>query len=477
MDGEIRVREMWPRGTVIKGDYVIERKLGSGGFGAVYIANHRFLGSKHVIKRLHEQYASDQEYVRKFVNEGRAVRRLKTCPNVVEVEHMTQTEDGHLILVMEYVGGGDLDALIQSRPIAIDEAITFGRQIAQGLQAAHEAKLIHRDIKPQNILIGQDTAGRTLLKLIDFGLVKDHNSTGQTSVMRSGTLGYAAPEQWMRSGKEIDGRADLYSLGATLYRMICGRMPYQFADDIMPWMAQAMLTPPPAPETLRPGCPTELSALILQLLSPKPEGRPADAGEVIRRLDAITPSTQPAAAPAPITAPALLPATPARPFPKVAVAAAGCIAVLGLSAWALIGYLSPSEETRKPKGTGGGKDVAAQNYALNRPQPLPKDQPPHPVEVTPPPKKPDYAALGDAARDKGDLATALRHYRQASDSKRLTALQNTVEGDTEERATAFMDRGQFPDALKLTDRWLSEFPQSQRLQRLRARIIRARDSQ
>ena len=88
---------------MIKGDYVIDKKLGSGGFGAVYLAKHRFLGSIHVIKRLHEQYASDPEYLHKFMNEGRAVRRLKGCPYVVEVEHMTQSEDGHLILVMEHV--------------------------------------------------------------------------------------------------------------------------------------------------------------------------------------------------------------------------------------------------------------------------------------------------------------------------------------------------------------------------------------
>ena len=136
-----RIREVWPPGTVIKGDYEISAKLGSGGFGTVYLAQHRFLGTTHVIKRLHEQFASDPEYVRKFVNEARSVRRLKDCPNVVQVEHMTQSEDGHLILVMEHITGGDLAGLMAIRQPRVDEVIEYARQIALGLAAAHAAGL------------------------------------------------------------------------------------------------------------------------------------------------------------------------------------------------------------------------------------------------------------------------------------------------------------------------------------------------
>ena len=139
-----QLREIWPPGTVIKGDYSIQKKLGGGGFGTVYVAQHRFLGTTHVIKRLHEHFASDPEYVRKFVNEARAVRRLRDCPHVVEVEHMTQSEDGHLILVMEHITGGDLGGLMESRTPRVDEVVEWGRQIALGLQAAHAAGLVHR---------------------------------------------------------------------------------------------------------------------------------------------------------------------------------------------------------------------------------------------------------------------------------------------------------------------------------------------
>jgi serine/threonine protein kinase len=288
-------REIWPPGTTIKGEYVIEKKLGAGGFGSVYLARHRLLESRHVIKRLHEQYAGDQEFVRKFVNEGRIIRRLKGCPNIVEVEHMTQSEDGHPILIMEHVSGGDLAQFMAARPLSVREVIEAGRQIAFGLDAAHRLGLIHRDIKPQNVLISNDSSGNPVLKLIDFGLAKDHGSQERTSMMRGGSLGYTSPEQWMKAGKHIDGRADLYSLGATLYRLLCGRMPYDVDNGIGDWMEAIGSGPPIPPDRMRSDCPTALSALVLELLSVNPEHRPADAAMVIRRLDAIAHAPPPAA--------------------------------------------------------------------------------------------------------------------------------------------------------------------------------------
>jgi serine/threonine-protein kinase len=281
-----RVREIWPPGTVIKGDFSIQRKLGGGGFGTVYLAQHRFLNTTHVIKRLHEHYASNPEYVRKFVTEARAVSRLNECPNVVKVQHMTQSEDGHLILVMEHIAGGDLAGLMESRQLSVAEVIEYARQISTGLAAAHAAGLVHRDIKPHNVMISHNSTGKPVLKLIDFGIVADQLNQQQTSVMRGGSIGYAAPEQWAKAGKELDGRTDLYSLGASMYRMLCGRMPYE-SDDVYGWIEQARNGPPAAPSLLRKDVPPALSDLILELLALRPEGRPADAATVIRRLDAI----------------------------------------------------------------------------------------------------------------------------------------------------------------------------------------------
>ena len=314
-DEPFKLREIWPPGTLIRGDYVIERRLGGGGFGTVYLARHRFLGTLNVIKRLHEHFASDAEYVRKFVNEARAIRRLKACPNIVEVEHMTQSEDGHLILVMEHVAGGDLAALMETRALSVAEVIEYGCQIAVALQAAHEAGLIHRDIKPQNVMISQDSTGKPLLKLIDFGIAADHAIQQVTSVMRGGSIGFAAPEQWVRAGKQLDGRADLYALGATMYRMLTGRMPYPTAYDIGDWIEKVKQGPPEPPRQLREDVPAELSGLIMEMLALRPESRPSGADVVVSRLRAMQTrkeAPRPVSSPEPerVVAPAMPPPIP-----------------------------------------------------------------------------------------------------------------------------------------------------------------------
>ena len=243
---------------------------------------------------------------------------------------MTQSEDGHLILVMEFVAGGDLAALMDTRPLSIDEVIESGRQIALGLDAAHRAGLIHRDIKPQNVLIGHDSPGKAVLKLIDFGLAKEHGNQEKTSVMRGGSVGYTAPEQWMRAGKHIDGRADLYSLGASLYRMLCGRMPFETGGDIGAWIERVEQGPPAAPLLLRADCPKALSNLILELLSAAPEGRPKDAATVVKRLEAIGTAAPPPVHPEPEMPPALTaPGTRLRLWTGAGIATVVVSAVAG----------------------------------------------------------------------------------------------------------------------------------------------------
>jgi serine/threonine protein kinase len=485
-----RVREIWPPGTLIKGDFSIQRKLGGGGFGTVYLAHHRFFNTTHVIKRLHEQYASDAEYVRKFVNEARAVRRLKGCPNVVEVEHMTQSEDGHLILVMEHITGGDLAGLMASRQLTVDEVINYARQIASGLEAAHAANLIHRDIKPENVMISHNSTGKVVLKLIDFGIAADHLSQQQTSVMRGGSIGYAAPEQWVKAGKELDGRTDLYSLGASMYRMLCGRMPYE-ADDIGDWIEKVKQGPPIAPSRLRQDVPKPLSDLILEMLALRAEGRPADAATVIRRLDGIRGGAAPTIDDVQINTIFLL-EPPASRRPVWAIA--GAIAAVALvGAWLAVGNREPSAvpvkpqtapvvtQDPKPPPVTQKKPPPSQKEA--RPEPLTaktraaEPKTPHPVQQQVPQPAVDHAALGDAALNAGDYRAALGHYKVVGDPKRLADLQRGVESDSDERAMPLLDKGQYSDALRLVDNWILEFPNSQRLQTLRARIVRAKDAQ
>ncbi len=466
-----RPREIWPPGTLIKGDYEIRNKLGGGGFGTVYLAQHRFLGTMHVIKRLHEHFASDPEYVRKFVNEARAVRRLKGCPNVVEVEHMTQSEDGHLILVMEHIAGGDLAGLMASRQVRVGEVIEYARQIASGLQAAHAAGLVHRDIKPQNVMLSQDSTGRTILKLIDFGIAADHLGNEQTSVMRGGSIGFAAPEQWVKAGKELDGRTDLYSLGASMYRMLCGRMPFE-SNDIGDWIEQVKKTAPVAPSRVRKDVPKALSDLILDLLSFRLEDRPADAGVVIQRLEDIKWDGEPSVTLEKTirTESGQLP----RPMWPIWASAAGLLAALSVGGWLVMGIKSPTMPAIQNSIEQPVKTVRA-GEPETKPKP-PSETLPKASSPETPQKPDDHAQLGDAALNAGDYRIALNHFKRLNDKGRLATLQGAVESDVDERVSGLLDLGKQTEAVRMVEPWLKEFPNSQRLQTLRMKINQTKDA-
>ncbi|HEY3738884.1 MAG TPA: protein kinase [Bryobacteraceae bacterium] len=278
-----QAREIWPPGTVVDRKYVIHSTLGRGGFGTVYLANHRVLGHQYVIKRLHSQFAEDPKFIDRFVKEAQAIAKLKGCPRIIEVFDMTQTDDGQLVLVMEYMPGGDLGALLESEPrLSLARAISYARQIAEALKAAHALGFVHRDVKPQNVLL---TADRNAAKLTDFGIVTDRDSVRTTSVMRTGSEGFAAPEQWQLAGKLLDGRTDLYALGATLYLMLAGRMPYGNLD-LRDWVSAIAAGPPPPLRSFVPEVPPDLDRLVMQLLEVDRDKRPSNAIEVITRLDA-----------------------------------------------------------------------------------------------------------------------------------------------------------------------------------------------
>jgi WD40 repeat protein/tRNA A-37 threonylcarbamoyl transferase component Bud32 len=285
-----QAREIWPPGTVVDRKYIVHSTIGRGGFGTVYLVNHRVLGHDYVIKRLHSQFAEDPEFINRFVKEAQAIARLKGCPHIVEVFDMTQTDDGQLILVMEHMPGGDLAGLIQKvGRFTVADAVWYAQQVAQALKAAHAANFVHRDVKPQNVLLSAD---RRFAKLTDFGIVTDRGSARTTSVMRTGSEGFAAPEQWQLAGKHLDGRTDLYALGATIYLMLTGRMPYGELD-IRDWVAAVQSGPPQSMGAAGVDVPAELDRLVIQMLEADREKRPSDVGEVIERLAAPMEHTHP----------------------------------------------------------------------------------------------------------------------------------------------------------------------------------------
>src|SRR3954467_1790227 len=226
--------------TVLDGQYQIEALLGKGGMGAVYRARHILLGDRVAIKILPPEMRSNAEWLRRFQREGQAARRFRH-PNAVTVYDLRTSSDGTIYLVMEYVEGNTLDVELKKRgKFSPADALTVLTPVMSVLNAAHAMGVVHRDLKPENIMIGKpSTGGEPVVKLLDLGIAKlrevaGSEPTGSTNLTVAGqmlgTPYYMSPEQWgdmPRDGNhEIDGRADIYSLGVVIYELIAGQRPF-----------------------------------------------------------------------------------------------------------------------------------------------------------------------------------------------------------------------------------------------------------
>src|SRR5919112_844494 len=208
------------RGKIVDGRYVLGEFLGSGGMGEVYVAHDGVLERDVALKVLRSQYAGDEEFAERFRREARSAASL-SHPNIVQVYDRGETEDGTSYIAMEYVPGGTLKEQIGRRGTFGDrEAAAVGAQIADALGAAHERDVIHRDIKPQNVLV-RASGG---LKVTDFGIARAASAaTSSASGAILGTAGYLSPEQAL--GEPVGPASDLYSLGVVLYEMLTGELP------------------------------------------------------------------------------------------------------------------------------------------------------------------------------------------------------------------------------------------------------------
>jgi serine/threonine-protein kinase len=213
-------------GTVLSDRYRLEAKLGSGGMSTVYLARDEVLDRPVAVKLMHQEMTEHQDQLERFNQEARAVAKLSN-PNVVAVIDAGE-DGGRPYIVFEYVQGETLKQRI-SRVGALEatEALAYGVEVAQGLSVAHEREMVHRDVKPQNVLI--DATGRA--KLTDFGISRQLNDEGVTATGKViGTTDYVAPEQAM--GKDVDPRSDIYSLGIVLFEMLTGDVPFEAENQI-----------------------------------------------------------------------------------------------------------------------------------------------------------------------------------------------------------------------------------------------------
>src|SRR6267142_4420503 len=227
-------------GKVLDGQYQIESLLGKGGMGAVFRARHILLGDRVAIKILPPEMRNNAEWLRRFRREGQAARRFRH-PNAVTVYDLRTASDGMIYMVMEYVEGHTLDAELKARGhFTPGEAVAVLEPIMSVLNAAHAMGVVHRDLKPENIMIGKaSTGGEPQVKLLDLGIAKlrevaGAEKTGTTALTMAGqmlgTPYYMSPEQWGElpadGNSEIDGRADIYSLGVVFYELIAGKRPF-----------------------------------------------------------------------------------------------------------------------------------------------------------------------------------------------------------------------------------------------------------
>jgi beta-lactam-binding protein with PASTA domain/predicted Ser/Thr protein kinase len=263
-------------GTLVDGRYRFVRRLGSGGMADVWLADDTELSRKVALKVLHERFAQDSQFVERFRREAAAAAGLQH-PNVVGVFDRGEF-DGSYYIAMEYVEGSSLKELID-RGLSVPQAVEIARQILAAVRFAHEHGIVHRDIKPHNVIV--DPAGR--VRVLDFGIARAGASeiTQTGSVM--GTAQYLSPEQ--AQGLEVTPASDIYSVGVVLYEMLTGRVPFEGDSAVAVALKQVSEQAMP-PSALNPAVPPALDRVVLRALAKDPGNRFASAEEFSRALDA-----------------------------------------------------------------------------------------------------------------------------------------------------------------------------------------------
>ncbi len=329
-------------GDLIAGRYELIELIGRGGMSSVWRSHDRLLDRIVAIKVLHEQYTTDEEYVERFRREARSVAQL-SHPNIVTVIDRGE-EDGRQYIVFEYVEGENLKQLLErTGALPLRDALLLGLQMARALGFAHERGLIHRDVKPQNVLLNDEGQA----KMTDYGIARDVGVEGVTitgTVL--GTSEYIAPEQ--ARGQRVDAQTDVYSLGVVLYELLTGQVPFE-GENFVAVALRHVNEPAPSVLERRPDCPPRLGMAVERAMAKRPEDRFASMGELVDELETCLAELDPASEEATMISrgPVVPPSRQQRParqgrrkrggilWPIAAVAA-----VLGIAALAAIGAMA-----------------------------------------------------------------------------------------------------------------------------------------
>ncbi|HEX4515303.1 MAG TPA: serine/threonine-protein kinase [Polyangiaceae bacterium] len=258
-------------GTAI-GNYVVQSKLGEGGMGAVYLAEHARLGKRVVVKVLLPELARSKDVVARFFNEAKAATDIKN-EHIVDVLDFGELPDGTSYIVMEWLEGQSLADLVRGGPVPVARTLHIAQGMSQALGAAHARGIVHRDLKPDNVFLVSRSGDPDFVKVLDFGIAKLTSNAGDVHTRTGAVMGtplYMSPEQI--NGVNVDHRTDIYAMGIIVYQMLTGSLPFETTTLTELLLAHATKTPPPLRQR-DASIPAEVEAAVMRALEKDPARR------------------------------------------------------------------------------------------------------------------------------------------------------------------------------------------------------------
>jgi hypothetical protein len=366
-------------GSIFAERYRVDRLLGEGGMGRVYLAEHVLMKKPVALKVLHPEMTTIPDVVSRFEREAIAAARIDH-PNVAQAMDFGRVPGGSLYFVLEYVDGRSLRSVLDGGPLDLDRTLSIARQMASALVAAHQVGIVHRDLKPDNVMLVSQPDGTDRVKVLDFGIAKLTAQDGEAAVpgktltrvgVVMGTVGYMAPEQAL--GQPVNHLADMYAFGVMLHEMLSGHLPFVAADITQIITKQLTEPPPPLPSRV----PADLAKLTNDLLARDAAGRVQSAEALLEAIEGIIRArTMAAVAGAPT---AFIPsgsAEPAAVSARVAVArttlrdvskrpawfgaaAIGMVAIFGFAYTRTRAGMSADSASASASASAGSGEVAA----------------------------------------------------------------------------------------------------------------------